>query len=759
MPPAHWHQTMDALDVGVVIQDDSLRITYANVRATAILGVAANELVQRTSHDVRFEVVSADGTPVPDHAQPGPSALRSGQAVRDVILGVRHGDSAEWVWILASAIPELDTQGHAWQVVITFSDITAAQRAMREQEATYSCVFRSMSEGLVIHNVDGSIRTANAAAERVLGLSLEQLTGRVATDPRWQLIELDGSPVQPASIPSEITLRTGDAVSGKVMGMRKPTGEQCWLEVRADPLRESGDPKLRGVVATFTDVTLARNALLALEASRSQLQRVLDAVPGVVYQYLQPAQGEGRVTFCGGRLAEVLGVDADTVRANPNLIADILSNAGRDSMQSRIESADRASVSFEHEASFRHADGSTRWVRIYGVPEKTVDGLLYTGVALDVTETHRMADALRQKQRREAMGDIAAGIAHNFNNMLAVILPNIQLAQAEVSAAGLASLADAERAAHNAADLVRRMLALGQIDDERSAVVVDVVATVREAVHMCQQTFDRKIHIGLEERIAEACVRCDAAELQQIILNLCLNARDALQDVAQPELRVVVSGKNEDTVLIEVRDNGVGMSPDVLARLGEPFFTTKAPGFGTGLGVASTYHSVTDMGGTCGVRSLPGIGTTFIVALPRTTAQSAHTKRAKPESRSSLSGVVMVIDDEAMVRKALSRQLQRAGLDTVLADGGASALQLLADGATHTLRAILLDLSMPGMSGVELLPKLHELAPNVPVIALSGHIPDTAALGGARLILQKPLGYAQLVEALERVMGGTGNSQ
>ncbi len=745
---------LEALTVGVVVQDDKLRITYANSRATSMLGVAAHDIVQRTTHDAQWDVVSADGKPISEHEHPGPTALRTGVAVRDVILGVRRGDSAERVWILASAVPETDASGRAHQVVITLSDVTVAQRAMREQEATYTSVFRSMSEGLVIHNIDGSIRTANAAAEQVLGLSLEQMTGRAATDPRWQLVEVDGSPVQSANIPSEIALRTGEAVSGRVLGVRRPSGELHWLEVRADPLRESGDPELRGVVATFTDVTVERNAMLELERSRAQVQRVLDAVPGVVYQFLQPEHGEGKVTFVGGRLTEVLGLDADAMRTNPDLVLTLLDDAGRESLAAQVAATVRDRLPFEYETSFTHSNGGRRWVRIYGVPAATAEGLLYTGVALDVTETHRMADALRRKQRREAMGDISAGIAHNFNNMLAVILPNIQVAQHEVTPEGMAALGDAERAARNAADLVRRMLSLGRAESDNATNVADVAATAKEAVHICRQTFDRKINITYNGGVPEAFVTCDSSDLQQIILNLCLNARDAMLNSAKPELLVVVSVDEPDTIVIEVSDNGEGMSEDTLVRLGEPFFTTKAPGLGTGLGIASTYHSVAEMGGSCEVRSVLGAGTTFTVRLPRAAAPAGRAKHDEAAPAVPLNGVVMIVDDEDMVRNALARQLKRAGLETMLAEGGERALQLLSERPTAQLRAILLDLSMPGMSGVELLPKLRERAPMVPVIALSGHVPDAAPLNGAALILQKPLGYTQLVAALQNVMGG-----
>lgn len=262
-----WYSTLQHVDVGVVVQDPTHRIVFANAKATSMLGVSPSEFQARRTNDELWDVIDVNGAPVAPDEHPGPTALRIGKAVRDRILGVRRGDGTERVWIQVSAIPERDAAGAMQRVHITFSDVSATQQAFLSQEAEYQAVIRSMSEGVVVHEMDGRIRSANPSAERVLGLTLDEMTGRTPMSPGWQLTDEDGVPVAPDSVPSEVTARTG-LPTQRVLGVRRGNGERAWLEVRADPLRQPGSDALHGVVATFADITAERDAIVALQQSR-----------------------------------------------------------------------------------------------------------------------------------------------------------------------------------------------------------------------------------------------------------------------------------------------------------------------------------------------------------------------------------------------------------------------------------------------------------------------------------------------------------
>jgi len=745
-----WYSTLQHVDVAVVVQDPTHRIVFANAKAADMLGVTTSEFQARRVNDDLWDVIDVSGVPVGPDEHPGPTALRTGQAVRDRILGVRRGDGSERVWIQVSAVPERDASGQVQRVHITFSDVSATQQAFLSQEAEYQAVIRSMSEGVVVHEMDGRIRSANPAAERVLGLTLDEMTGRTPMSPGWQLTGEDGVPVDPGSVPSEVTARTG-LPTQRILGVRRGNGERAWLEVRADPLRQPGTEALQGVVATFADITAERDAIVALQQSRQQIQRVLDAVPGVVYQYLADDSPMGRMTFVAGRAQELFGVEAAELVGSLERLPAFFDDDGYARLQRAIRHAVDTRSPVDIECRTQHPLHGEQWIRIYGVPTETPDGQLFTGVMLDVTAQHRLADALRRTQRREAMADMAGGIAHNFNNMLAVILPNIQLARDEVQGDAAAHLDDAERAALNAADLVRRMLALGRAEVGDQRTTVDLTAIAREALHICRQTFDRGIALEEDIAVEQAPVLGSVSTVQQLVLNLLLNARDAVQGVRSPALHLALRALDHTTVQLSIRDNGVGMSGEVQARIGEPFFTTKPPGRGTGLGLASVLHAIGEAGGSWRVESAPGDGTTFHILLPLQTAMvntSSTRSVAKPDT---LEGTVLVVDDEPMVRTALARQLTQCGLRAVLATGGADALAQLRAGIDN-LRVIMLDLSMPGMSGTEVLPLLRAMAPHVPVVVMSGHVPSDATLDGAAAVLQKPMGRKELHETLVTVL-------
>lgn len=748
------HSVLESLDVAVIVSEPPLgQITYANAKAATLLGLSTAEVVSRTADDTRWHVVDSVGELVTGDRHPGMRALTTKQPVRGMILGVRRGD-ADRVWISASAIPVLEADGNVRHVIISFSDITEHERHVQEQSAIYRTVFASMSEGLAIHARDGSVLAVNQAAELALGLSEDQMTGRAATDPRWRLVREDGSAVTGADIPSERALATGRTAGPTILGAHQPNGELRWLSVRADPLRDSDDNSLIGAIATFTDVTAARAMQNALDASRTQSQRILDAIPGVVYQYSVSAQGEERMTIVGGRTREVLGVSDGAESITMGGLMQLLGETERAEVRVAIDAAVRAKKPFLHTTRASLPNLGVRWLRVIGAPEQTADGLIYTGVIVDVTAEQQMAEALRLTQRREAMAQMSAGVAHNFNNMLEVILPNVEMAREQAEGEAAEMLDDAERAAHRAADLVRRMLEIGRTDQAAESEACDLVPIVREAMHLARRTLDPSIQLFEGVRIAKAVVRGRASTLQQVLLNLLFNARDAVRDSASPEIAVELRADGDSHVHLRVRDNGHGVPANVLKRLGEPFFTTKPPGEGTGLGLASVIRAVQEAGGSWEVTSPDGQGATFDLRLPLQREQQASDASRTASQLPKLGGTVMIIDDEELVRDVLCRQVTMAGFLPLPFTSAEQALTKLVDDAPADLRCILLDLSMPGVSGARALPLIRAQAPQTPVIVVSGHSMGSVGLEGAAAVLQKPLGFRDLRETLVRVVEG-----
>lgn len=792
---------MDGLDVGVVVQDRRSEIKYANRRAVEMLGGQSDQVLGRTSFDPSWDVVRPDGSPFPAAERPVAQALGTGEPQRDVVLGVKTPQGGR-SWLLVNANPHVDDDGQVQHVVVTLSDVTserrrmnllqqvkdeleqavgvrtaelarnveelrrqveqrqAAEAALAKSEALYGTVLRAMAEGVAIHAPDGAIQYANPMAAKILGLTTAQMTGKEAIDPSWGLLRPDGSPLPPEEIPSEITRRTGAACQRVILGVARGDGDRAWLMVNTDPL-EAGDRcgEAPSVVATFTDVTQERETTIALERSREQFERVTRAVPGVLYQALQDTDGEFVLTFVSAAAAEVLGIDADEIIAQPERLLACIDPATREQAVAQALQAQRSGRVYESDVKLSPPGGAPRWIRNRAVPQPVDDGVVWSGVAFDVTEERGLAEQVRAAQRREAIGTVTAGIAHNFNNALAVLVPNLEECLATADASTRRPLLESLQTARSAAELVRQLMFIARsgLADEHASV--DLAALVGETAAMLERLLRGRVDVRVRNVERGVRVASSPSALHQVLLNLCINAEDALRGVdgGFVELSLDVEERTgaDSTAVLRVRDNGCGMSEKTRRRLGEPFFTTKPAGAGTGLGLATAYATVQELGGEIHCTSAPGEGTEFMVTLP--VADFGTPPEPPRETKLNVAeqgeATVLVVDDEPLVRSALALALRRRGHRVEQASTGREGLALVEAGAS-SYDAVILDLSMPGLSGETVLAKLRRDAPDLPVIVLSGFVEDPDALCHAAVVLNKPVSTAGINDAVARVLQG-----
>ena len=488
---------------------------------------------------------------------------------------------------------------------------------------------------------------------------------------------------------------------------------------------------------------------LAGSASRecADLRRLLDLVPGGVCQFKRGSHGEPILTFVSERMCVMLDLehapsDAESLleQVHPEDVAEL---------RAAVREAEARLAPISTEVRARRVD-EWLWFRFDAIPER-IDGVPHwTCLVIDISADRAMGERMRRAARREAMGEMAAGLAHNLNNLLAAILPNIELAL-DTDPECRPMLEDALHATQSAAELMRQMLAF--VRQETSGVPrgpVDLTALVRETMRFCRRTFSSRIRVDTRVPHEALHVLGQPSNLQQVVLNLCLNARDAMGEREQPllEVRLVASDDGQRVELV-VTDNGTGMAPDVARRLGEPFFTTKAPGLGTGLGLATVYQIVRELGGAIDVRTTPGTGTAFTVSLPRVVAAAEPV--SKRTTRRRLSGHVLLIDDERLVRTAIRRQLESSGLTTSEAIDGQHALDLIAQGAVRP-DVIMLDLTMPGLPGEVVLQRLLALGVTAPILIVSGHRGPSLELEGAFCVLRKPVDAATLIDTVARAL-------
>jgi PAS domain S-box-containing protein len=392
-------------------------------------------------------------------------------------------------------------------------------------------------------------------------------------------------------------------------------------------------------------------------------------------------------------------------------------------------------------------------------------------LARDVTEQRRLEAQLRQAQKMEAVGRLAGGIAHDFNNLLTAILGSAQLALREVEPTHVVreDLEEIRRAGLRAADLTRQLLAYSR----RQVVaprVIDLNEAVRNLDSMLRRLIREDIELELTLSPKPLAFRSDPGQIEQVVLNLVVNARDAMPQGGKIAVRaesVVLDSQQPNNsppappgpyVHLSVTDTGTGLSPDARAHLFEPFFTTKELGKGTGLGLATVYGIVKQNGGFIYVDSEEGQGTTVRVYLPAAPGPVPTDAPAASAAPSGGSETILLVEDEAAVRQFARRALEASGYEVLAAPDGAGALAL-ADQHTAPIHVLLTDVVMPGMAGPELARRLAERRPSLRVVFCSGYTDDATVLDGVREagtpFLQKPFTPEDLIQKIRDVLSAS----
>jgi len=502
----------------------------------------------------------------------------------------------------------------------------------------------------------------------------------------------------------------------------------------------------RRVVCVARDVSVQRGVEDALRDSEERYRLLAENAPDEIVEH----DSTGRIIYANAAARENGLPDADR------------ENFGSWNHPDDVEMCKKA---FEDAMTFgrtgrlvhrlRNKDGGYRWVSSSGAPYRTSKGEMHmVGQSRDITQEIALQEQLRQAQKMEAIGRLAGGVAHDFNNLLTVIGGYAGLL--EQSGAADPSVREAAdeitAAADRAAGLTRQLLALSR-RQLATPKAVDVNALITGLEPMLRRTLPESIEIELSLDASLPAVEADPSQLDQVLLNLSLNARDAMPQRGhlRIETRRGIGGR---LVHLVVSDTGVGMSEATRLRAFEPFFTTKPAGEGSGLGLSTTYGIVRQIGGSIMLESAPGCGTRVIIDLPAaSTAASRAAVSPRPRAASvSVDASILLVEDDPAVRRLLTVMLEGSGYRVLSASNGAEALELARNGSL-AIDLVLSDYVLPGISGVELCTALRGSRPGVRVVLMTGHaeIPrGGATLPEGAVLLGKPFTRDQLEEALER---------
>jgi PAS domain S-box-containing protein len=549
----------------------------------------------------------------------------------------------------------------------------------------------------------------------------------------------------------------------------RPDGTTRYVRTHARVLEDGAGRPVR-VIGTHQDVTEHVHTQEALGRVSEQLRHITERVPAIVFRRIVHPDGRVEYPFSAGSLYARLGLDAEGMAKDPTALLDHIHPDDVAPFRARIR--DRSKSTGRHEFRVVTPEKQVRWLRTSFSARTGEDGTFVAeGVVLDVTEEKGLEDQLRQAQKLEAVGSLTGGIAHDFNNLLSVILVNARLIRSAVEEGRtpLDELEDLEEAARSGADLVKGLLGFSR----RAELVlqpIDLADSVVHMAHLLKRLVPETIDFHMAASVGAGVAHADLAAVQQILMNLVTNARDAMPDGGRLLLDVGsddFTGTHPDTgekilarpyATIVVQDTGVGIPPETLRRVFEPFFSTKEPGKGSGLGMGVVHGLVRQHGGFVQIASEPGRGTRVKVYLPMSRSEPNESAQATPSPDLEVGGgdLVLLVEDQEALRRTTERTLDRLGYRVVAAGDGVEALALF---RTHPepFDLVLTDVVMPKMGGVELCEEIRRISPDARFLFVSGYS-DTETQGrrfpeGARFA-PKPWTLEELSRAVRETIDG-----
>lgn len=659
-------------------------------------------------------------------------------------------------WLQGDARPERLPDGSTlWHGHI--SDITEsarARQALRESEAHYRLLVDAAPEAIVVYDaLSERFVDANQHAEQLFDMTRAALLASRVLDV--------SAAVQPDGRRSEDAAREyiGEALRGGSPVFewlhRTAGGEQILCEVRLGSLPLAGRTMVRG---SITDIRARRRLDDTLRQLEAAIASSLSAIA--------IADLAGTITYVNQATLSLWGFDtAEDVlgRSVSEFWSDLDAAA-------EVASALRARGSWNGELTAERANGGTRHLYLQASLFRDADGAPRGMLAsfIDITEERHLRAQLEQAQRLETVGRLAGGVAHDFNNLLTVMkgFLELSLSELEPSAPVCANLHEIDHAVESAASLTRQLLAFSR----KQAIaprVLDLDEVVRRTLGMLQRLLGEHISVHYTTRSVVNLVRFDPGQAEQILVNLAANARDAMPDggsvtieISQLELDAASAGRHPGIapgayVLLRVADTGQGMSPETRDHAFEPFYTTKLPGHGTGLGLAMIHGAVSQNGGHIEIDSEVGRGTAFRIYLPRVDGESVTMREVPPVQVPRGTERILLVEDDRPLRRLTERLLRQFGYEVVAADGGEAALAWLAR-EEAPVDLLLTDVIMPRMNGKVLADRVCALRPEVRVLFMSGYtanvIEEPTVMRPGVEFLPKPFTMASLALRVREVL-------
>ena len=719
---------------------DDGKYLYVNERFLQFIGRARPEVVGRTALDLAFWGDRADRERIV-------AELRRAGSLRDVPVAIRRHDGERRLALVSLELVELGGQTCLLGLSYDVTERHRAEEAVRKSEERFRALVENSSEAVVLVDAGGAVLYQSPSAFRILGYPADERIGR----PAFELLHPEDLAAARTTLQACLTSTAPQPLRARV---RRNDGS--WRDLDMVATNHLEDAAVGAIIVNYRDVTDRKQAEDDLRRSQEWLERA-QAVAHVGSWVSDASQG-GRLEWSAETL-RIFGLGTDDFDGRLETFFAMVHPEDRGAVQQASEAALAGEGRYSVDHRILRADGTVRWVHEEADVLRDAQGrpASMIGTVQDITDRKRLEEQLLQSQKMEAVGRLAGGIAHDFNNLLTAIIGYSDLLARRVKGTPRLehNVGEILEAAERAAGLTRQLLAFSrkQVLQPR---VLSLNAAVTDIENMLRRVIGEDIQLLTALAGGLGQVRADPTQLEQVILNLAVNARDAMPRGG----KLVLETANVDVddaryVMLAVSDNGVGMDAETQSRVFEPFFTTKEPGKGTGLGLAMVYGIVAQSGGSIRVDSEPGRGTTFKVLLPR--VDEPPTVDPPPAERPAGRGceTVLVAEDEDGVRSLICEVLRGLGYRVLEAPRPELALDLMAaEGAP--VRLLLTDVVMPGMDGRQLAERLTARQPGLRVLYISGYTGEAIARHGVlehgTQLLQKPFTPEALARKVREVL-------
>ena len=645
--------------------------------------------------------------------------------------------------------------GSAANVVASALSNVEAKASLERSERELSAIFDGARDALVVVDADLHCVRVNAAATELLGRTARSLIGMTAAEivAPESLHELVAG--WAAALPS--------GGGGGIVTILRPDGERRTTEYSTamDVVPGFHLVSLRDVTERLAMETMLRQTMGEITAVERRYAELIETLPdGIV-----AVNADGTIALVNAQTEKMFGYLRGEIVGRPlELLIPERYRAAHELHRAGFSGARSRPMGIGLDLHGRRKDGTEFPVEVSLSSVKTDQGVLVTSVVTDITERTQLERQLQQAQKLEAVGRLAGGIAHDFNNVLQVIAGYAASLQASPSPSDLEEgLSEIATAADRAASLTRQLLAFSRRQIVRP-LVLDLNDVVRDMERMLCRMIGEDVAMSIELDPAAGSIRADRAQIEQILANLAVNARDAMPNGGRLKLSTERIELDADAVKLglqtgtyirlSVADTGSGMDEATAANAFEPFFTTKEDGRGTGLGLAMVHGIVAQSGGAARIESELGAGTTISIFLP---VVEAATTSAPHDSLAPAAGGterVLLVEDEPVVRRLIRSFLAQAGYRVTGVETGLAALEA-ARASDTSFDLVVTDFVLPGMSGTDLASRLREFGCPAPVLYMSGYVPgdlEDAMRSHASGFLQKPFTSEQLLRAVRNLL-------